>query len=151
VERSLVLIKPDAVQRSLIGNIISRLECRGLKIIGLKMVTVSEELAAEHYAIHKGKSFYSGLIKYICSSPVIAIVFEAPNAIKAIRQMMGATNPLDAAPGSIRHDYALTIGRNLTHASDSIETANKEIALWFNQDEISVWQRNSDSWVFETN
>jgi nucleoside-diphosphate kinase len=149
MERSLVLIKPDAVQRGLIGEIILRLERRGLRLIGAKFIAVSDELARTHYAIHRGKSFYEGLIQYITSAPVMAMVWEGPNAIHAIRQTMGATRPTDAAPGSIRHDFALEIGRNLTHASDTPENGIKEVALWFNASELINWERAVDQWVFE--
>jgi nucleoside-diphosphate kinase len=151
VEKTLVLIKPDAVQRGLVGEIIKRLEARGLKISAMKSLMVSQELAEKHYAVHLGKPFYDGLIKYIVSAPVVAMVWEGPNAIKAVRQTMGATNPLEAAPGSIRHDYALNIGRNLTHGSDSLETAEKEIALWFAPGELMQWERVTDKWIFENN
>jgi nucleoside-diphosphate kinase len=149
MERSLVLIKPDGVQRGLVGEVIARLERRGLLIAGAKFMQVSRELAEEHYAIHKGKSFYEGLISYITSSPVMAMVWEGPNAIAAIRQTMGATRPLEAAPGTIRHDFALEVGRNLTHASDSPENGEKEVALWFRKDELVLWRRVSDPWIFE--
>ena len=121
MERTLVLIKPDGVQRGLIGEIISRLERRGLRLVGAKFMQVSQELAETHYAIHQGKPFYDGLIKYITSAPVMAMVWESPNAIAAVRQTMGSTRPTEAAPGSVRHDFALEVGRNLTHASDSVE------------------------------
>jgi len=119
MERTLVLVKPDGVQRSLTGEIIRRLEQRGLRICALRMVRVSQELAEQHYAVHKGKPFYEGLVAYITSSPLVAMVIEGPGAIKAVRQTAGSTNPLEAAPGSIRHDLGLTVGRNLIHASDS--------------------------------
>jgi nucleoside-diphosphate kinase len=149
MERSLVLVKPDAVQRGLIGEIISRLERRGLRLVAAKFVKVSQELAATHYAIHKGKAFYDDLIRYITSAPVMAMVWEGPDAIEAIRQTMGVTSPLAAAPGSIRHDFALQIGRNLTHASDSIENGIKEVDLWFSPQELITWDRSIDRWVFE--
>lgn len=149
MERSLVLVKPDAVQRGLIGEVILRLERRGLRLVGAKFIAVGQELAREHYAIHKGKPFYEGLIRYITSAPVMAMVWEGPDAINAIRQTMGATRPTDAAPGSIRHDFALQIGRNLTHASDSVENGKKEVALWFAPQELVTWQRTIDQWVFE--
>jgi nucleoside-diphosphate kinase len=149
MERSLVLVKPDAVQRGLIGEVILRLERRGLRLIAAKFIAVSDELAKTHYAIHKGKPFYDGLIQYITSAPVMAMVWEGPNAINAIRQTMGATRPTDASPGSIRHDFALEIGRNLTHASDTPENGVKEVALWFNPDELVSWDRAIDQWVFE--
>jgi nucleoside-diphosphate kinase len=122
VERSLVLVKPDGVQRALVGEVISRLERRGLRLVAAKFMQVSNELAETHYAIHKGKPFYEGLISYITSAPVMAMVWEGPNAVAAIRQTMGSTRPTEAAPGSLRHDFALEVGRNLTHASDSVET-----------------------------
>ncbi len=149
MERSLVLVKPDGVQRGLTGEVISRLERRGLLLAGAKFMQVSRALAEEHYAIHKGKPFYEGLISYITSSPVMAMVWEGPNAIAAIRQTMGATRPLEAAPGTIRHDFALEVGRNLTHASDSPENGAKEAALWFKNDEIVSWRRAADTWIFE--
>ncbi len=131
MERTFVLVKPDGVQRGLIGEVITRLEKRGLKLISAKFLSVSDELAEKHYAVHKGKEFYPGLIRYITSAPVMAMVWEGSNAVAAVRQTMGATRPWEAAPGSIRHDFALEVGRNLTHASDSVENALLEIALWF--------------------
>jgi len=149
MERTLVLVKPDGVQRGLIGEIINRLERRGLRMVAAKFIQVSQELAETHYAVHKGKPFYDGLIKYITSAPVMATVWEGPNAIAAVRQTMGATRPTDAAPGSIRHDFALEVGRNLTHASDSVENGEKEVALWFNTAELVEWKRDTDQWIFE--
>jgi nucleoside-diphosphate kinase len=151
MERSLVLVKPDGVQRGLIGEVIARLERRGLRLVAAKFLRVSQELAETHYAVHKGKVFYNGLIDYITSAPVMAMVWEGPNAIVAIRQTMGATRPTEAAPGSIRHDFALEVGRNLTHASDSVENGNKEVALWFKPAELVEWKRDSDRWIFESN
>ncbi len=151
MERSLVLVKPDGVQRGLIGEVISRLEHRGLLIKAAKFIQVSNELAETHYAIHKGKPFYNALIEYITSAPVMAMVWEGPNAVAAIRQTMGATRPTEAAPGSLRHDFALEIGRNLTHASDTIENSETEVALWFKPGELISWKRNSDRWIFEKN
>jgi len=149
VERSLVLVKPDGVQRGLIGEVIARLERRGLRMVAAKFMAVSQELAETHYAIHKGKPFYDGLIAYITSAPVMAMVWEGPNAVAAIRQTMGATRPTEAAPGSLRHDFALEVGRNLTHASDTVENGEKEVALWFKPEELVDWKRAVDSWVFE--
>lgn len=149
MERTLVLIKPDAVQRGLIGEITARFERRGLKLLAAKLVDVDTELAEEHYAIHKGKPFYDGLIKYITSAPVMAMVWAGPDAITAVRQTMGATRPTEAAPGSIRHDFGLEVGRNLTHGSDAPETAAAEIELWFNQSELIEWPRSLDDWVYE--
>jgi nucleoside-diphosphate kinase len=149
MERSLVLVKPDGVQRGLMGEVISRLEHRGLRMVAAKFIQVSHELAEKHYAIHKGKPFYDGLIIYITSAPVLAMAWEGPNAIVAIRQTMGATRPTEAAPGSIRHDFALEVSRNLTHASDSVENGEKEVALWFSPHEQVEWKRDSDRWIFE--
>jgi nucleoside-diphosphate kinase len=149
VERSLVLVKPDGVQRALIGEVISRLERRGLRLVAAKFMEVSRELADTHYAIHKGKPFYDGLISYITSAPVMAMVWEGPNAVAAIRQTMGATRPTEAAPGSLRHDFALEVGRNLTHASDTVENGASEVNLWFRQEELVNWTREVDRWAFE--
>ena len=150
LERTLVLLKPDAVQRGLIGEIIGRMEVRGLKLVAAKFVQVDLSLAEEHYAIHKGKPFYDGLIQYITASPVVAMVWEGPSAIEVVRQTMGATDPKQAAPGSVRHDFGLEIGRNLTHASDGPETAQTEIQLWFTEDELIGWERNTDRWIYES-
>jgi nucleoside-diphosphate kinase len=149
MEQSLVLVKPDGVQRGLIGEVISRLERRGLRLIAAKFLQVSQELAETHYAIHKGKPFYDSLIDYITSAPVMAMVWEGPSAVAAIRQTMGATRPTDAAPGSLRHDFSLEIGRNLTHASDTLENSEKEVELWFTSGELVEWERDTDRWIFE--
>jgi nucleoside-diphosphate kinase len=149
VEKTLVLVKPDGVQRGLIGEVISRLERRGLRLVAAKFMQVSRELAETHYAIHKGKGFYEGLIKYITSAPVMAMVWEGPNAVAAVRQTMGSTRPTEAAPGTLRHDYALEVGRNLTHASDSPENGINEVALWFQPHELVEWKREMDRWIFE--
>ncbi|MGH2605445.1 MAG: nucleoside-diphosphate kinase [Anaerolineales bacterium] len=149
MDRTLVLVKPDGVQRGLMGEIVARLERRGLRLAGAKFVNVDRELAEKHYAIHKGKPFYDGLIAYITSAPVLATVWEGPQAVAAVRQTMGATRPTEAQPGSVRHDFGLEVGRNLTHASDSTETADEEIRLWFDEDELVSWKRDLDRWVFE--
>lgn len=149
MERTLVLVKPDGVQRGLIGEVIARLERRGLRLAAAKFMVVSRELAETHYAIHQGKPFYAGLIEYITSAPVMAMVWEGPNAVAAVRQTMGATRPTEAAPGSLRHDFALEVGRNLTHASDTPENGEKEVALWFRLEELVSWERAIDRWVFE--
>src|SRR5512136_2103420 len=141
VERTLVLVKPDGVQRGLIGEVILRLERRGLRLVGAKFIQVSNELAETHYAIHKGKPFYESLIRYITSAPVMAMVWEGPNVVAAVRQTMGATRPTEAAPGSLRHDFALEVGRNLTHASDSVENGVTEVNLWFLPEELVEWGR----------
>jgi nucleoside-diphosphate kinase len=149
VERSLVLVKPDGVQRGLIGEAIARFERRGLRLVAAKFIWVSKELAEAHYAEHKGKGFYDGLISYITSAPVMAMVWEGPNAVLAIRQTVGSTKPYEAAPGTIRHDFALEVGRNLIHASDKPETGERETALWFKKEELVEWTRAVDAWVFE--
>lgn len=149
MERSLVLVKPDGVQRGLIGEAIARFERRGLRLVAAKFIWVSKELAEAHYAEHKGKGFYDGLISYITSAPVMAMVWEGPNAIVAIRQTVGSTKPWEAAPGTIRHDFALEVGRNLIHASDKVETGEREVALWFKKEELVEWSRAVDAWVFE--
>jgi nucleoside-diphosphate kinase len=149
LEQTLVLVKPDGVQRGLIGEVITRLERRGLRLVAAKFLLVNQELAETHYAIHQGKPFYEGLIQYITSAPVMAMVWEGPNAVLAVRQTMGSTRPTEAQTGSIRHDFALEVGRNLTHASDSIENGIDEVNLWFQIDELVSWQRPIDAWVFE--
>lgn len=149
MERSLVLVKPDGVQRGLVGEVISRLERRGLRLVGARFMQVSKELAETHYAVHQGKPFYEGLISYITSAPVMAMVWEGPNAVAAIRQTMGSTRPTEAAPGSLRHDFALEVGRNLTHASDSVDNGAGEVDLWFKPEELVEWNREVDRWVFE--
>ena len=149
MEKTLVLIKPDGVQRGLIGEVIARLERRGLRLVAAKFMQVSLELAETHYGIHKGKPFYEPLINYITSAPVMAMVWEGPNGVAAVRQTMGATRPTEAAPGSIRHDFGLQVGRNLTHASDSVENGIKEVNLWFTPEELVQWTRAIDPWIFE--
>jgi len=148
-ERTLVIVKPDAVQRGLVGSILTRLEARGLKLVGLRFMAVPTRLAEEHYAVHRGKPFYAGLISYITSAPVVAAVFEGLEAVAVVRSTVGATNPAAAAPGTIRGDWALEIGRNLVHASDSPETGKAEVALWFKGDELPAWQRDTDRWISE--
>ncbi|HNR95489.1 MAG: Nucleoside diphosphate kinase [Chloroflexi bacterium ADurb.Bin180] len=149
MERTLVIIKPDGVQRGLIGEIIARLERRGLKIIGLKMMQISRELAAKHYGVHQGKPFYEGLVNYITSSPVVVMAVEGKKAIEMVRQTMGKTNPLDAAPGTIRADLAVDIGRNLVHGSDGAQTAEFELGLFFRPDELVAWDRSVEPWIVE--
>jgi len=151
LERSLVLIKPDGIQRGLVGEIIKRFEQRGLKLVAAKFLQVDTALAETHYAIHKGKPFYNGLINYITSAPVMAMVWEGMDAVAAIRQTMGSTKPTEAAPGTIRHDFAMTVSRNLTHASDSVENAEKEIALWFKPEELVSWNKIDENWLYASN
>ena len=149
LERSLVIIKPDGVQRSLVGEIIGRLERRGLRLVGLKLQAVSQALAEEHYAVHQGKPFYPGLIEYLTSGPVVVMAWAGSKAIEAVRQTVGATNPTAAAPGTIRADLGLDIGRNLIHASDKPATAEFELKLWFADGEIVAWERDGERWSFE--
>ena len=151
MERTLVLIKPDGVQRGLIGEITKRLENRGLEITGLKLVFPDKALAEKHYSDHKGKPFYEGLLRYITGGPVVAMVLEGPEAILGVRQTMGATAPNEASPGTIRHDFALIRDRNLTHASDSVENAEKEIAIWFDKSEIIEWKMVQEPWLLFRN
>ncbi len=148
MERTFIILKPDAVQRGLVGEIIARFERRGLKIVAMKMVHVGDELARQHYAVHAERPFFQGLVKYITSSPVVTMVLEGTNAIGVVRNTVGATNPANAAPGTIRADFGLEIGRNLVHASDGPETAVSEIALWFG-DDLAAWPRANDPWIFE--
>jgi nucleoside-diphosphate kinase len=148
MERTFIILKPDAVQRGLVGEIIARFERRGLKIVGMKFLQVGDALAREHYAVHAERPFFAGLISYITSSPVVAMVVEGTNAIAIVRNTVGATKPAEATPGSIRADFGLEIGRNLVHASDGPETAATEIALWFGDDLVS-WERATDRWIFE--
>ncbi|MBT3338601.1 MAG: nucleoside-diphosphate kinase [Anaerolineae bacterium] len=149
MEKTFVLVKPDGVQRGLVGEIIARLERRGLRLVAAKFMAVSQELAETHYGIHKERPFYASLIEYITSAPVMAMVWEGPNAVAAVRQTMGATKPTEAAPGSVRHDFGLEIGRNITHASDSVENGQLETKLWFKAEELVTWQRDVDRWIFE--
>lgn len=146
-ERSLVLFKPDAVQRALVGELLARFERRGLRIVGLKVVKVDRALAEKHYAVHQGKFFFEDLVKTITSSPVVACVLEGPNAIAVIRAMVGSTRPHEAAPGTIRGDYALVGLRNLIHASDAPDTARGEVALWFADRELVGYTRDIERWM----
>jgi len=149
VERTLIIIKPDGVERNLIGPIITRFEQRGLKIIGMKFMQVSDELARKHYAIHEGKPFFEPLISYITSAPVVVMALEGPQAIQAARNTIGATKPVEAAPGSIRGDFGMMVGRNLVHGSDSPENGLAEITLWFDESELVPYDRVLDRWILE--
>lgn len=149
MERTLIIIKPDAVQRGLTGEILRRFEQRGLRIIGMKFMQISRELAARHYAIHQGKGFYDGLVSYITSSPVVVIALEGTNAVQAARNTIGSTKPFEAAAGTIRGDLALEVGRNLVHGSDSVENGQIEVANFFSEQELVSWPRNTDPWIFE--
>jgi nucleoside-diphosphate kinase len=149
MERTLILVKPDGVQRGLIGEIIGRFERRGLKLIGMKFIQMSEDLARRHYAVHEGRPFYEGLVDYITSGPVVAMVWEGNGAVFAARNTIGSTKPAEAAGGTIRGDLGMEVGRNLVHGSDSPENGIKEVDLFFTKDEIVVWDRVTDPWICE--
>lgn len=149
MERTFLAIKPDAVQRGLIGEIISRFEARGYKLVGMKLMQVSRETAEIHYGEHKGKPFFDGLVQFITSSPIVAMVWEGKNVILAARKMMGATNPQNAEPGTIRGDFAVDVGMNVVHGSDSPESAAREIGIFFKPEELVSWDRASDRWIVE--
>lgn len=149
MERTFLMIKPDGVQRNLIGDIISRFETKGFTLVGLKLMAVSRELAEQHYDVHKERPFFGSLVDFITSSPVVAMVWEGQGVVASARKIIGATNPLSAEPGTIRGDYGLDVGRNLIHGSDAIETAQREISLWFADEELASWQPNLQSWLYE--
>jgi nucleoside-diphosphate kinase len=149
-ERTLILIKPDGVQRALIGKIVDRYEQRGLRIVGMKLMVCPRELAEAHYDVHREKPFFAGLIEFITSGPLVAMCVEGPNAIAVCRELNGATRPAQATPGSIRGDLALDTGHNLVHGSDSPETAEREVGLWFKPDELIDYERDVDRWVLDT-
>ena len=149
MERTLILVKPDAMQRGLAFEVLLRLERRGLRVEALRLLHVDEEMARRHYGEHEGKPFFEGLVSYITSSPIIAAVFAGSDAIAAARQTMGATNPTEAAPGTIRGDLAVEIGRNLVHGSDSVESAEREIGIFFEGQSPVDWRRATDGWIFE--
>jgi nucleoside-diphosphate kinase len=148
-ERTFVMLKPDAIHRGLIGEIIARFERRGLKLIALKLIWLSRELAETQYSEHKGKHFYDGLINYVTSGPVVIMVVEGAQAVRVVRAMMGKTDPQESPAGSIRGDYALQLGRNIIHGSDSIETANREINLFFKPEDIVEYTRADEEWIYE--
>ncbi|MBV8884230.1 MAG: nucleoside-diphosphate kinase [Chroococcidiopsidaceae cyanobacterium CP_BM_RX_35] len=149
LERTFLAIKPDGVQRGLIGEIISRFEAKGFTLVGLKLMTVSRELAEQHYDVHQEKPFFAGLVDFITSGPVVAMVWEGEGVVAAARKMMGATNPLTAEPGTIRGDLGVNIGRNIIHGSDAVDTAQREISLWFKETELVSWQPSLSSWIHE--
>lgn len=149
MERTFVMVKPDGVQRGLVGEIIRRFERRGLKIVALKMLRISPELAARHYAEHQGKTFFAGLVEYITSAPVVAMVLEGKDCVSLVREMMGATDPGKAAPGTIRGTYGMDIGRNVIHGSDSRASAAREIALFFTEPELCDYSQSLASWIYE--
>ena len=149
MERTLIIVKPDGVQRGLIGEVLGRFERRGLKLVGLKLMTISRNLAERHYSVHQGKPFYDGLVDYITSGPVVVGVLEGPRAVAVTRTTVGATNPADAAPGTIRGDLGLEIGFNIIHASDAPETGVHEVALFFEESELASYARDVDRWIHE--
>ena len=149
MERTFVMVKPDGVQRGLVGEIIKRFEQKGLKFVGLKMLQITPELASKHYGEHQGKPFFEGLVKFITSSPVVAMVLEGKDCISLVRGMMGATDPKKAAPGTIRESYGIDIGRNVVHGSDSPESAVREISLFFKDEELIDYELSLDSWIYE--
>jgi len=149
MERTFIIIKPDAVQRGLVGEIIKRFEQRGLRIIGMKFLQMSEALAKKHYAVHVERPFFNALVSYITSAPVVVMALEGTNAVAAARATIGATKPHEAAAGTIRGDFGLEIGRNLVHGSDSVENGVLEVANFFAEDELVSWNRNTDPWIFE--
>ncbi|MFL2664901.1 MAG: nucleoside-diphosphate kinase [Dehalococcoidia bacterium] len=148
-EKTLVLVKPDGVQRGLIGDVIGRLEKTGLKIVGIKLIQINDELAGKHYEEHKDKPFFTGLVKFITSSPVVALVLEGNNAISITRKTMGSTNPVDSPPGTIRGDFAVDLGRNIIHGSANDEDAKREVNLFFDENELCEYIRSNDEWVTE--
>ena len=149
IQTTLVLIKPDGLQRGLAGEIIARLERRGLQLVGMKLMHVDEALAHRHYEAHVERPFFPGLVQFITSSPVVALAVRGPNSVELVRQTMGATNPAAAAPGTVRGDLGIDIGRNLIHGSDSAEAAEREVALFFAPGEIVEWERSSEGWIVE--
>jgi len=149
MERTFIMVKPDGVQRNLIGEVISRFEKKGFTLVGLKLLSVSRELAEKHYEVHKERPFFKGLVEFIISAPVAAMVWEGNDVVVSARKMIGATNPITAEPGTIRGDYGVNIGRNLIHGSDAVETAEKEIALWFSDSELVSWQQTITPWLYE--
>lgn len=149
MERTFLAIKPDGVQRGLVGEIISRFEAKGFTLVGLKFMQVSRELAEQHYGVHREKPFFAGLVEFITAGPVVAMVWEGDGVIAAARKMIGATNPLNAEPGTIRGDLGVNIGRNIIHGSDASETALQEVSLWFKDEELVSWQPSLSSWIRE--
>jgi len=148
-ERTFIAIKPDAVQRGLVAKIVKRFEQRGYKLVGLKMLVPNEALLREHYAEHVKKPFFAGLAKFMSSGPVVAMVWEGLDVVKTGRTMLGETKPLESKPGTIRGDFSVDLGRNIVHGSDSVESANREINLWFRPEELFNWMRATDAWIYE--
>jgi nucleoside-diphosphate kinase len=149
LERTFVAVKPDGVQRQLVGEILRRFESKGFKLVGLKLIHPSRELAENHYDVHRERSFFGSLVEFITSGPVVAMVWEGDGVVASARKLIGATNPLTSEPGTIRGDFGVNIGRNLIHGSDALETAQKEIALWFKDDELVSWEPTIKPWLYE--
>ena len=149
MERTFIMIKPDGVQRGLVGEVIGRFEAKGFTLVGLKSLSVSQELAQKHYDVHKERPFFGSLVEFICSSPVVAMVWEGEGVVASARKLIGETNPLSAEPGTIRGDFGVSIGRNLIHGSDAVETARKEIELWFSDKELTSWEPTVNTWLYE--
>jgi nucleoside-diphosphate kinase len=149
LERTFIAVKPDGVQRGLVGEIVRRFETKGFTLVGLKLLQVSKELAEQHYDVHKERPFFPGLVEFITSGPVVAMVWEGDGVIASARKLIGATNPLNSEPGTIRGDYGVSIGRNLIHGSDAPETAQREIGLWFKSEELVSWQPTIMPWLYE--
>lgn len=149
MERTFIAIKPDGVQRGLVGEVIHRFETKGFTLVGLKLLQVSRDLAEQHYDVHKERPFFPGLVDFITSGPVVAMVWEGDGVVASARKLIGATNPLNAEPGTIRGDLGVSIGRNIIHGSDATETAEREIALWFKPEELANWQPTITPWLYE--
>merc|ERR1712241_13731 len=148
-ERTFIMLKPDAVHRGLVGDIIKRFEQKGFKLVAMKFMHADEELLKKHYADLSSKPFFPGLVKYMSSGPVVPMVWEGLNVVKTGRVMLGETNPADSAPGTIRGDFCIQVGRNICHGSDGVESAKKEIALWFKDEELVKWDPVSETWIYE--
>ncbi|MCW6051254.1 nucleoside-diphosphate kinase [Microcoleus sp. A2-C5] len=149
MERTFLAIKPDGVQRGLVGEIIGRFEAKGFTLVGMKLITASRELAEQHYGVHKERPFFAGLVDFITSGPMVAMVWEGDGVVASARKMIGATNPLNSEPGTIRGDLAVNVGRNIIHGSDAVETAKQEISLWFKAEELSDWTPCLTPWIVE--
>ena len=149
MERTFLAIKPDGVQRGLVGEIIGRFEAKGFKLVGMKLMTASRELAEQHYGVHKERPFFAGLVDFITSGPLVAMVWEGDGVVASARKLIGATNPLNSEPGTIRGDLAVNVGRNIIHGSDAVETAREEISLWFKDEELSDWTPSLTPWIVE--
>ncbi|MEG4577076.1 nucleoside-diphosphate kinase [Microcoleus sp. N3A4] len=149
MERTFLAIKPDGVQRGLVGEIIGRFEAKGFTLVGMKLITATRELAEQHYGVHKERPFFAGLVNFITSGPMVAMVWEGDGVVASARKIIGATNPLNSEPGTIRGDLAVNVGRNIIHGSDAVETANQEISLWFKEEELSSWTPCLTPWIVE--